>query len=360
VDNNADNHSYATDDIDLRQLIETLWTSRWLIIIVALTLTCAAIVYAFFSTPIYQTTAQTLPPTASGLASYNVASQLTGSAIRGTASDIGPGIEPLTPQEAYKVFLRYLNSNTIRQDFFTQYYLPAQEEKETERDKQEAWKELNKDLTIRLPQKADELEASVSIEGSDPKAIAHWTNAYVDLAISATTQDFLERLTGEVKIREQSLEDQIVTLRRVAAKIREDQMTRLREALSVAESIGLESPAEGAPIIAQNINTEDIRSGSLLYLRGAKALRSELEILEQRKSDDAYIAELPNLLKQQALLAGIDLDPTLLSIVTVDRSAIVPEEPIKPNKPIVIILGLVLGLILGTFIALFRKLIAQR
>lgn len=358
---NADNH-YPSDEIDLRELVQTLWASKVLIVVVTLVVTCVAAAYAFLATPIYQATVQTLLPTASGLASYNVASQLTGNAIRGTVSDTAPGIEPLTSQDAYKTFLRYLNSSTIRQSFFEKYYLPVQEKNETEGDKQRAWKQLDDELSINLPKNADEYEAAITLEGTDPPTIAKWANAYVDLAINAAREDLLSGLAGEVKIRKLSLEDQIATLRQVAEKIRQDRVIRLKGALAIAESIGLDTPADGAPLIAINtagLNTESINSGSLLYLRGAKALRSELQQLEKREAEDAYIPELPDLLKKQALLNGINLNPDLMSVATIDRAAIVPEEPVKPQKTLILLLGLILGGILGVFLVLVRLLMAS-
>ncbi|MDX3895317.1 LPS O-antigen chain length determinant protein WzzB [Pusillimonas sp.] len=344
-----------SDEMDLRQLVKILWHSKILITLVALVVTCGAIIYVFVSTPIYQTAVTTLPPTASDLSSYNVASQLTGSAIRGTVPDSAPGIEPLTPQEAYKVFLRYLNSSSIRQAFFEQYYLPTQKNKETEGDKQRAWRKLNKELTIALPKRPDEYESTVTLEGGNPKTLAKWANTYVSLAVQAANEDLLSKLAGEVEIRKRSVEDQIRTLRQVAEKTRQDRIIRLEGALAIAESIGLEVPTDGAPLIAidaRGLSTESVDYGSLLYLRGAKALRAELQHLTRREASDAYIAELPDLLKKQALLNAVNLNPESITAATIDRAAIAPEDPIRPNKRLISALGLILGIILGIFIAL--------
>jgi len=335
-----------------------LWESKVLIFVVALAVTCIAGAYAFLSTPIYQTTTKTLPPTTSGLASYNIASQLTGASIRGTVADVGPGIDPLKPQQAYKVFLRHLNSSTIRQKFFGEYYLPAQGHPQTEGDKQRAWERLNNQLTISLPKSADEDQASLTLEGTEPQTIADWANAYVKLAKQAASEELTSGLAGEVEIRKQSLNDQIAALRKIAKNVREDRIVRLQDALIIAQSIDLHTPLENAPLITINTddpNAESINSGSLLYLRGTKALQSELDQLKSRETDDAYISEMPGLLKKQALLNNISLNPSLLSAAIIDQAAIAPEQPIKPRKILIIALGLILGLILGIFSALIGK-----
>lgn len=355
--NNA-GHQQSSDEIDLRQLLQTLWASKIQIVLVTLLATLIAITYAFSATPAYQTVARTLPPTAGDLASYNMASQLTGNAIRGAVADLAPGIDALTPAQAYNVFLRYLNSNLIRQDFFEQYYLPAQNDKSTEGDKQRAWKRLDGDLTIVLPRKADEYEASVTFEGYDPGAIAKWANSYVRLAMEAANEDLLSGLAGEVKIRKQSLEEQIATLRNVAETTREDQLIRLKDALNIAESIGLESPTDGGPLIAINTNNREndqVNSGNLLYLRGSRALQAEILRLEERASNDPYIYELPDLLKKRDLLNTINLDPDLLTVAIIDRAAVIPEEPIKPRKILILFSGTMIGFLFAIFIALLRQ-----
>src|SRR5690606_17735809 len=133
---------------------------------------------------------------------------------------------------------------------------------------------LGKQLTIKLPRSPHEIEASIELEGEHPQTIANWANAYAALAMRPASGELLSGLTSEVKIRQKSLDDQIDILRQVGAKIRNDQITRLESALAIAEAINLESPADGATLVAINprgLNTEDINSGSLLYLRGAKA-----------------------------------------------------------------------------------------
>ena len=352
------------DDIDLRELVRGLWAQKILIIVCTVVVTCIAAAYAFFATPIYETTAQTLPPTASDLASYNVASQLTGEAVGGitqTGFNRSPqGIGTLTPTNAYNTFLKHLESDTVRQSFFEQFYLPAHPISEDQKQLQKLQTKLSEELTVTIPKKPNEFVAKVTLEGPDPETIAAWANAYVDLAMTSSRQELLDDLSAEVRIRKKGVSDQIATLRRVAHTTRDDRITRLRNALTVAESIGLETPPNGMPLISVGgfgaAEADTLASGNMLYLRGSKALRSELEQLEKRENNDAYIPELPNLLKTQALLESIELNPEKLSAATIDRAAPVPEDPVKPKKLLILVLGLILGGMLGIFWALMRQM----
>src|SRR5690606_313685 len=181
----------------------------------------------------------------------------------------------------------------------------------TGRDIENAWRHLDKQLQIKIPKEPDAFEVSVSLEGTEPARIANWANIFVELANSAARQELIETLTGEVTIREQSLREQIATLREVAEKQRQDRKARLEAALTIAESIGLEDPVDGAPFISINTEhrSEGLNGGSLIYLRGAKAIRAELVELEKRTSYDAFIPELPDLLKRLALIKSINLRP---------------------------------------------------
>lgn len=89
-----------------------------------------------------------------------------------------------------------------------------------------------------------------------------------------------------------------------------------------------------------------------LYLRGSRAIRSELAEIERRKNDDAYIPGLPQLQQIEYTFKTQSLIPKSVSVITVDRQAEVPDAPIKPQKIMLIALGILLGLMVGLIAAL--------
>ncbi|MCY1438802.1 G-rich domain on putative tyrosine kinase [compost metagenome] len=96
-----------------------------------------------------------------------------------------------------------------------------------------------------------------------------------------------------------------------------------------------------------------------MYMRGAKAIRAELQVLQARQSDDPFILELRKLQDRLAFLKGIDVKPDNVAVFTLDSAAEVPETPIKPKKVLIIALGVVLGGMLGVFIALVRYMMRK-
>ncbi|MFT0545079.1 LPS O-antigen chain length determinant protein WzzB [Allopusillimonas ginsengisoli] len=348
------------DAIDLRELFRTIWASRLLIVITTFVVTCIAVAYAFLATPIYETHVSTLPPTSAGLARYNVGSQLTGGAInsmlRSTDTAPAAGIRVLDPKDAYRAFLVHLTSESVRQEFFQKFYLPAHDGHASEQALQ---RKLNRELTFKLPVKQDEFVATVTMRGTDPTAIANWTNEYVELAIDMTRKDLVADLAGDVQVRLKGVTDQIKALRKIAEIARADRITRLSNALDIAQSIGLEVPLPGSPLITiggnANSDVDAISDGNMMYLRGAKALQSELELLKQRKNDDAYVPELTDLLRKQVLLNSIDLETLKPSVAIIDRAAVAPENPVRPKKVLILALGVILGGILGLILVIGRR-----
>lgn len=351
-------HGTPSDEIDLRDLILTLWNARILVIITTLVITAAAAVYAFQSTPVYETQAQTLPPPASGLASYNTAYQMTGPAAEGVAqrARITDAIPTLSPGDAYQLFLRHASSVSLRQDFFQDHYLPlkSDETPASDAERSHLWNQFNSELLITLPRKAEDNNLMhLTLQGDDPQLISDWLNTYLDMAIARTQEEFAENLSSAVHQRRNSLEEQATTLRAGEQRQREHEIARLEEALILAESIGLEDPPSAGNLITSY-------SGETTYMRGAKALRSELELLKSRKSDDPFIDELPAIYKRLELLKNIDLSPSHIMVAAIDEPARVPQQPIKPRKALILALGLVLGGMLGIFIALLRQMFQTR
>lgn len=344
-----DSHS---DEINLRDLALTLWTSRLLIVAVTLVALAGVAVYAYLSTPIYETQAQTLPPPASGLESYNTAYQMTGPAAEAVAQPmrITDAIAALAPEESYQLFLRHAASVSLRQEFFQEHYLPYFGGPAGEGEQAARWRRFNSDLTITLPRRTEDNNLMrATLQGEDPQTIAQWLNTYLDMAITKTQAEFAANLTSAVNQRRASLEEQAATLRSGKRKARELEIARLEEALALAESIGLETPPTSGNLITSY-------SGETTYMRGAQALRSELELLRNRKSDDPFIEQLPAIFKRLELLDNIDLSPASIQVATIDEAARIPQEPIKPRKALILALGLVLGGILGIFLALIRQM----
>lgn len=325
-----------SDEIDLRELACTLWAQKALIIACTVIVTGIAAAYAFLSTPVYEAEALTLPPTPADLASYNVVTQ------------IDDKFEALTPTQAYQIFLRHLNSASLKLDFFTKDYLPVVEPNPSPAEQERLWKRFNQQLQVSIPKPNSTDFASVSMEGTAPTTISDWTNKYLNDAITRSRDEVISTLNSAVNVRIKSTETEIATLRDGADRERQYQIARIKEALELAEAIQLESPPNSGNLITSY-------TGETTYLRGTKALKSELALLQARKNNDPYIETLPDLQRRLDILKTVNLEPEGLTVATVDSVAVPPEAPIKPKKALILLLGVVLGGALGVFLALMRN-----
>ncbi|VFR55263.1 regulator of length of O-antigen component of lipopolysaccharide chains [plant metagenome] len=193
----------------------------------------------------------------------------------------------------------------------------------------------------------------MTLEGTDPKLISTWANAFTLKAIELARSELVNDLVTAVDIRKHSNNDQIQALRQVAAETKRDQIARLTDALKIAQAVGLETPPSTGNLIT------DYKDDTM-YLRGTRALQADLERLNARENNDAYIPELSDLLRVQALLNSINLAPENLAVAKVDSAASPPVNPVKPKKTLSLALGVFLGMLLGVGVVIVRKTLAAR
>ncbi|WP_460086855.1 LPS O-antigen chain length determinant protein WzzB [Pseudomonas sp. H1_B04] len=337
-----DNHMNAqsADDIDLIELARGVWGQKWLILGVALVVFIVAAAYAFLSKPVYEVKLFIMPPTQNGIAELNYG--------RGKSTEL----DPYSIQYVYDVFARNLQGESLRQKFFNEIYLPSLDESQRKKVAfDRLYERFSRELVIKGPGKDTPDRFSITVQGADPARATAWAKAYVQRASETAESELIKNVTSEAAVRARNLEQRIISLRETAQRIREDRIQQLREALKIAKAIGLTSPTINSTA-AVDITVET--GNKMDYQRGSKALIAEVEALESRSSDDAFISDLRSLQMRYNFYRKLNVDSESISVYRQDGSVEVPESPIKPNKALILFLGAVAGLILGGFIALVR------
>lgn len=339
------------EDIDLLELVLLLWEQKHLIFAIAALLGGAALVYAYLSSPIYEAKASVLPPRLSEISAYNL-------------GRVEAGLEGFKVADVYAVFTRNLSSQALRQRFFDEVYLPSQGEETATVSRDALWNRFNQVLVVSNPQpklRPDYFEVVGRLD--NPQQVAEWVNRYIAMASEQSTQTMQQNVLSEIDTRVQAIQKRIDVLRAAALTQREDQMIRLREALVIADAAGIQSPIIAPTAVTVRLvkNSETIRTDDgLLYMRGSKAIKAELEVLSQRKSDDPFIGELYGLQTQLAFLKSIDVKPDNVAVFTLDRVAEAPEQPANMRKSLIVMIGIGAGGVLGVFAALIRGLVRRR
>ncbi|WP_443700453.1 Wzz/FepE/Etk N-terminal domain-containing protein [Pseudomonas sp.] len=205
----------------------------------------------------------------------------------------------------------------------------------------------------------------------------------------------IAKLREADNLKRAQLQDELKALRQQIKTARQDRVALLAEAIEIAKSLGVVKPttpsalgekASGSgesSVMRTEINNQQIP----LYFMGVEALTAERTALLQRKSDDftegriAQIARELQLLQsnreievlklrqnEDLFLSGVEplrsevvrlknlgnLDISNMKLVSIDRKALEPLHPIKPQKILIFLAGLLGGGIFGVLAALAR------
>lgn len=334
------NRIAQNDEIDLVELFQGLWSQKWLIIAVTVIVTVLAGCYAFLSKPVYEAKVYLLPPAQSDVADFNY----------GRIKD--SNLVPFAVKDVYGVFLRNLYAESIRRSFYEELYLPSLTEEQQKGSQDRLYAAFSKVLMVAQAGKESPDRYSITVQYEDPVKAAQWVKLYMDRAGSAAKQEMLDGVSREADVVARNINQQINTLREGGERMRNDRVARLREALNVAQAIGLQKP----PIITSNQSSElsaDM-DGSLTYMRGSNALLAEVKNLEQRKSDDPFIDGLRDLQLKYSFYNNLSVNPEKVAVYRQDGSIEEPDSPIKPKKALILLLGIILGGVLGCILALGR------
>lgn len=337
-----------SDEIDLLALVQNLWKQKLLISLVTAAVTALAAGYAFLSVPVYESKSSVLPPRSADIAGYNLG--------RSEAE-----LPEFTVKKVYSIFIQNLRSDGLRREFFEQVYLPVETAKQGAKTKEQLWESFNKKLSVSNPDVKNSPERfAVTVQSADANRAAAWANMYVERVANKTRQDMADTVATEISTRVKSIQSRIAVLRESARQLRKDRIARLSEALKVADKVGLQAPQVKASRTSSDGELGQFVDGNLMYMRGARAIRAELGVLQDRENDDPFITGLRELENQLDFLAKVSVSPDGVAVFTLDSAAEVAETPIKPKKALILALGLVLGGMLGAFIALIRGTLAKR
>lgn len=334
------------DEIDLFELLGGLWRQKLLIILTAVVVTGGAVAYALLATPIYEAKVVVQPPSQSTISQLNYG--------RGGDS----GLAMLSVKDVYDVYLRNLQSESLRREFFRKVYLPSLPEDQRQGSQDDLYGRMNGVLTVAMTSKDTPSRYYVMANLPVAEQAAKWVVQYVQMAGEHAKGEVIRDIRGDAMIKANNLEQQINSARESARKQREDQIVQLTEALKVAESIGLEKP----PIISNSLSSEVSAGmdGSLTYMRGSKALRAEIENLRNRVSDDPFIDKLRQREEAIVFYRSLQIDPGVVEVFRQDGAIELPDKPAKPKKLIIVVLGGAAGSVLGVLFALTRHMWGSR
>ena len=246
-------------------------------------------------------------------------------------------------------------------------------------------KHIEADLKIIIENRLVELEDSIDA-----------ARAEYDVSKQARIATLLE----SDGVQRSKLQDELVALRKQLRVGRMDRIAQLKEAIDIAQSLGIQKPttpsglAESSrvgegPTMYTEINNQQIP----LYFMGVEILEAERSALLKRNSDDFTEARIAHIAREmwmlqnnrevevlekreneELFLNGVqpfraeisrlgkagNLDFSGIQLVAIDRKALEPLSPIKPRKILFVVLGVAFGCAAGALIVLMRDSLATR
>lgn len=405
--------SVNTDEIDIIELLITLWRQKYLIVGIALAATAMAAVYAYTTTPQYQTKTILLPPSIKNLESLNQT-----------------GVYKLTPEDSLRRIGAALNSYEVRKSYFDKHQ--EQFSGIGSGDLAQAFERFNSEaFNIIKPNAKDNNEFTkyIGLEITYPGFVKG------DVILNGIVQESIERERKNIKddldsviannlktlerkiisyrasyeankdaqianlsendnLKRAQLRDELGAVRTELRTRRENRITQLNESIKIARDLHIVKPttptAMGQGASQGNVFRAEVFNQQFpLHFMGTEALeaernallvrksddhtssripeiKKELQLLDQnrqieqlksRKNEDLFLAGLADVMEEKSRLENIKIDLNELDLVKIDQQAIQPNQPIKPKKLLILALGVVVGGMLGILVALIRGIV---
>ncbi|MBT5833965.1 MAG: hypothetical protein HOH83_04035 [Deltaproteobacteria bacterium] len=339
---------FEDDTIDLYELWITLWNKKWLVIAVTVIAALVSVVYVLLAPQIYKAEALLLPPSATDVKSIN---------LRGVQGTQGTqGTQGVSSAEAFASFKTNLSSRSLQKKFIEKYDLldilaPNRTPETRDIEILESFSKM-----MKIENKGG---FSISMESNDPVFAAKLVNDYVGFFDLETVLQLVSDARNSIQEQIVDIEYKIASKRQMAKQRREDQILRFEEATVIARKLEIKDRVDTNTIV-QNNQLNISTSNTPLYYRGFKALNAEIVFLNNRKSDDPFIAGLRDLQERLALLRSFKFSIKGMHSVHIDQAAYPPKHRIKPNRRLIVSLGTVVGLFLGIFLVFFVSFIQNQ
>ena len=336
---------YGREDFEFQRFVRAIFRQKLFVIGFTVLGAVLAASYVFLASPVYEAKVFVIPPSQSDISNFNYGRMKESELV------------PYTVKDVYDIYTRYLQAESLRLEFFSTIYMPSLSSEEKKKPRDVLYSHFSEVLRVVPPLRDGSDRYSVVVQTTSPERAREWVVEYVAQAGELAKNEMIKNVSIESEVRARNLEQQISSLREKSTKAREDSIVRLSEALRIAESIGLEKPP--SITVSQSVIAGG-EAGQLTYMRGSKALKAEIESLQARESDDPFTDRLRDLQDRLNFFNGLKTEPALVSVYRQDGVVELPDSPVKPNKALVLVLGVIAGLMSGIAVVLFRGLFALK
>jgi|APSaa5957512535_1039671.scaffolds.fasta_scaffold09201_2 chain length determinant protein (polysaccharide antigen chain regulator) len=393
--------STTSSEIDLKQILHTLIDGKNIIFGFTALITIASVVYALMLPPLYQAKTSFISPSAQTLLDFKRFTILDNDTLT-ISKDIVDATKDTSIKELiYSKFLESLTSFEKQKEVLldSNYNFSALLLANKEDSISNDISIYNFLKTISVKQKEAIIHAEfetliespfeLSIVGRDPVLISNYINTLVqDVSKSiyknhsVSIVDEIDRKLDEIEVRKKILlEEKKRDIERNLSDL--NYLLEVAEALDINENNFENIDTSGGSnvnifndemveLMKENNNSDSSGVSNLnlfpyteadvpkWYSYGSEALSKEIEILESKQLNSEITAQYHKLeiqalkFKSVKSLAFAIRDKS--NLVQINQASHVPFQPIKPNKKLIVLLGLSVGLFGSIIFLIIRKL----
>ncbi|EJL6263775.1 LPS chain length-determining protein [Vibrio cholerae] len=347
----------ANDEIDLKELFAALWQGKWLIIIITLLFSVAAIGYALTAQEWWSAKATVSQPQLQGIASYQQAVkryqplfdvyQEDGTIIVSNALD-----SLIDPKLIFQQFIQTFNANGTKRRFMqiNPTFLTLQKQMLDQTDDPEVMQKLYEEWFDRIQASAVDKKANdiftLSFQSVDKASSLTLLNDYIQFVNQTLNQHLNDDLISTLATKYGELTQQEKNLLQQAQLRLHVELERTQYALNITEAADIKQPV-------QNLGEQELFAINI----GSRALKAKVDALKSIK--DLSVFE-PRLAILQSKLSQFDLETlsaeakwSVNGFYYLDQ----PEQPLtrdKPKRALIVVFGGLLGGMLGVAMVLVR------
>lgn len=348
--NNPPEHD-QDDVIELRELIATLWGSKFLILTISTLFSIAGIAYALLAHQEWCSTALVAPPMPAQVKELRLRIENIKETLRlEDLNKADPKIDIRLDEfftaffeaKLFGDFLQAYNSNDNKYKFLESIGYAQEVDEKDANSRQRLFEEKAK--KISASQKKNESFYTLSFTADTPLEARNNLKAYINSLQAKEVARKNELLNVEIANQVQSQVFKAQILKTDTLKRLNEEITRTELALRISKSAGVETPVE-------NLNDQSVFPIDL----GAKALSEKLKVLKEIKDPEIINPQLANIRLRLDALRAIPKETATFTAYQILQSPAKPLDRVKPKRSLVVVLATVAGLMVGIMTALFRS-----
>jgi len=333
--------SEYSDEIDLIELMTTLWRGKWLVVCIIFSCVILTLTYLWITPKVYKIEFPIYPVEEN---------ELRALAISDTGKVAEVVVSKLSRQKLFRVCLDKLESINELKGFWLSHPTLLENDSDGVLSGLIEFKER-----FQVVRKKENNDGNVSIqfEGEDPEGMAEKIEGLLLYVSASSLQSSLKPYLKAMDVSVQRIDESIVRARQEAQADISDRILIVSEAREVSTALGIKDSE-----FSNLANIEvDLFEGRL-YLLGSKALDAELKALEKRKGNDAFVSRLRDLQTAKEVLIN-DRVRIFREVEKVkafdypDKIGVPLTQELKPA--FILVLSVLLGGLVGSVIVFIRQ-----